>query len=83
MYLKKILMFIYFWERKRERERATEHEQGGGWGGAERDRYTESELGARLWAVSTEPVMGLELTDYEIMTWAKVWHLTAEPPRHP
>ena len=31
---------------------------------------------SRLWAVSTEPDMGLEPTDHEIMTWAKVRHLT-------
>ena len=29
---------------------------------------TESEAGSGLWAVSTEPDAGLELTDYEIMT---------------
>ena len=37
-------------------------------GGSEREGDTESEAGSRLWAVSTEPDMGLELTDYEIMT---------------
>ena len=42
------------------------------WGGAEREGDTESETGSRLWAVSTEPDAGLELTDREIMTWAKV-----------
>ena len=50
-------MFIYFWQRE------TEHEQGSG---------TESEAGSRIWAVSTEPDAGLELTDHEIMTWAEV-----------
>ena len=35
-------------------------------GGAEGD--TESEAGSRLRAVSTEPEVGLELTNYEIMT---------------
>ena len=45
-------------------------------GGAEREGDTESEAGSRLWAVSTEPEAGLELTDCQIMTWAKVGHLT-------
>ena len=37
-------------------------------GGAEREGDTESKAGSRLWAVSTEPDGGLELTDHEIMT---------------
>ena len=37
-------------------------------GGSERETHTESEAGARLQAVSTEPDEGLELTDREIMT---------------
>ena len=37
-------------------------------GRAEREGDTESEAGSRLWAVSTEPYAGLELTDCEIMT---------------
>ena len=37
-------------------------------GGAEREGDTESEEGSRLWAVSTEPDVGLKLTDSEIMT---------------
>ena len=45
-------------------------------GGAERGGDTEPEAGSRLWAVSTEPDMGLELTDCEIMTWAEVGRLT-------
>ena len=36
----------------------------------------EFEAGSRLWAVSTEPDAGLELTNREIMTWAKVGRLT-------
>ena len=39
-----------------------------GGGKAQRERDTESEVGSRLWAVHTEPDMGLELTNYEIMT---------------
>ena len=37
-------------------------------GGAGPERDTESEAGSRLRAVSTEPGMGLELTNREIMT---------------
>ena len=47
------------------------------WAGeGERERETESETGSRLWAVSTEPDMGLEPMNCEIMTLAKVGHLT-------
>ena len=41
-------------------------------GGAEREGDTESEEGARVWAISPEPDVGLELTDREIVTWAEV-----------
>ena len=58
-------MFIYFWERVSVSE-----------GGAEREGDTESEAGSRLWAVITEPDMGLELGNREITTWAAVEHLT-------
>ena len=37
-------------------------------GGAEREGDTESQAGARLRAVSTEPHMELELKNHEIMT---------------
>ena len=43
-------------------------------GGAERN--TESEAGSRLRAVSTEPNVGLELGNGEIITEAKVGCLT-------
>ena len=36
-------------------------------GGSERERETQSETGSRLCAVSTEPDVGLELTDRKIM----------------
>ena len=49
------------------RERQTEHERWGV-GGAERDGDTNSEAGSRLGAVSTEPDVGLELTNRETMT---------------
>ena len=45
-------------------------------GGAEREGDTESEAGSRLWAVSTEPDVGLEFTNRAIMTRAEVRHLT-------
>ena len=64
-------MFVYFWHKERERER-----QSMSRGGAERGGDTESEAGSRLWAVSTEPNVGLKLTDREIMTWAEVRHST-------
>ena len=54
------------------RHRETECKQGRAGG----EGYTESEAGSRLWAVSTEPSMGLKLTNHEIMTWAKVGGLT-------
>ena len=44
--------------------------------GPEREGDTESETGLRLWAVSTDPDVGLELADHEIMTWAEVGRLT-------
>ena len=37
-------------------------------GGAEREGNTESKVGSRLRAVSTEPDAGLELPNCEIMT---------------
>ena len=52
-------------------------------GGAEREGDTVSETGSRLWAVSTEPDAGLELTDREIMTWAEVGHLTDQATQAP
>ena len=42
-----------------------EHEPGRG---TEREGDTESEAGSRLPAVSTEPDVGLELTNREIVT---------------
>ena len=62
-------MFIYFWERERERESMSR-------GGAEREGDTESKADSRLWAVSTKFNMRLEPTNHEIMTWAEVRCLT-------
>ena len=69
-------MFIHFWETQREK-------QSMNWGGAEREGGTESKAGARLSAVSTEPNMGLKLTNCEIITWAEVGCLTNSDPRVP
>ena len=66
-FLIKILKNVYFWKRERERQSLSR-------GGAEREGDTESEAGSRLWAVSTEPDAGFELTNREIMTWAEVRH---------
>ena len=53
------LMFIYFWERESTSKRGPEETQN-------------LKQAPRLWAVSTEPDVGLELTNCEIMTWAGV-----------
>ena len=59
-----VLMLIYF-----ERERESR-------GGAEREGDIKSDAGSRLWAVSTEPNAGLELTNCEIMTRAEFGYST-------
>ena len=54
-------------------------------GGAEREGDTESKAGSRLWAVSIEPNVGLELRNCEIMTWAEVGCSTdwaTQAPQH-
>ena len=56
------MVLFYFWGRER---------QSMSRGGAERDGDTESEAGSSLWAISTEPDAGLELTDRETVTWAE------------
>ena len=45
-------------------------------GGAETDGDTESEAASKLWAVNTEPDMGLEPTKRGIITWAEVGRST-------
>ena len=57
-------------EGQRERER-------------EREEDAESETGSRLRSVSTEPDVGLKLTDCEIMPEPKLVAYPTEPPRHP
>ena len=73
LYYKIVLMFIV----------ETERETGANRGGSEREGDTEAEAGSRVWAVSTEPNMGLELPTREIMTWAEIGRLLTEPPRCP
>ena len=65
-------MFIYFWERDRVRA-----------GEEQREGDTESEADSSLRAVSTETDVGLELTNREIMTWAKVRHLADRATQEP
>ena len=66
-FFESFLMFIYFLREREGRERMLMSR-----GRAEREADTESEAGSRLWAVSTEPDSGLELTNHEIMIWAEV-----------
>ena len=65
----KIFFNVYLFLRETERESSRRE-------GPEREGDTESEAGSRLRAVSTEPYVGLELTECTIMTWAKVRHLS-------
>ena len=58
---------VYLFLTERETDKAWDGE-----GQREREGDTESEAGSRLWAVSTEPDTGLELTSCEIMTWGEV-----------
>ena len=47
------------------------------WAGeGQREKDTETEAGSGLQAVSTEPDVGLEPMNREIMTWTEVWCLT-------
>ena len=63
------MFFHLFFEGERERHSMNE-------GGAEREGDTEFETGSRLCAACTEPDVGLELTNREIMTCAKVGRST-------
>ena len=69
-----------------ERERERVQEGLGGWGGGcgrDREGDRESEVGSKLWAVSTEPNTGLKLKNWEIITWAKVGRLIDWATRYP
>ena len=48
-----------------------------------RQGSTESEAGSRLQAVSTEPEVGLELLNHEIMTQTKSQRLNPKWVSHP
>ena len=52
---------VYLLLKERKRQKVSE-------GGAERQGDTEYEVHSRLWAVSRESDVGLELTNYKIMT---------------
>ena len=68
------LMFLFIFERE------TEHE----WRrGRKREEDTDAEAASRLWDVSTEPDVGLELLNHEIMTWAEVRHNQLSHPGTP
>ena len=62
-FLKKKIFFEHLFIVERQREMQSVSREG-----AEREGDTESEASSRLWAVSTEPDVGLELTNCEIMT---------------
>ena len=61
-----LIFFKFIFDRQ-----VCEHELGRG-----REGDTESEAGSRFQGVSTEPDVGLELMNYEIVTWAKAGRLT-------
>ena len=65
------MLYLFLRERESERQR-----QSMSRGGAEWEGDSESEADSRLWAHSTEPNVGLEPMNREIMTWAKVRCLT-------
>ena len=67
-------IFIYFLERETGLERRR---------GKVIEGDTESETGTRLPAVSTEPDVGLEFTNDEIMIELKSDAQLTEPPRRP
>ena len=63
-------MFIHFWKTERDRAQA---------GVGQRKGDTESEADSRLWAVSTEPNVGLEPMNREIMTWSRLLNWLSHP----
>ena len=56
---------VYLFLREKERQSMST-------GGADREGDLEIEAGFSLQATSTDPNVGLELTNHEIVTWAKV-----------
>ena len=71
-------LYVYLSLRERERERESVSR-----GGAEREGDTKSEAGSRVRPVSTEPHVGLELTNHEIVTWVEVGGLTDRATQAP
>ena len=67
-------MFIFEGEREKERESVCKWAWVGE--GSEREADTESKAGSGLWAVSTEPDMGLKPRNHGNMIWAEVRRLT-------
>ena len=63
LYLSFIIFNVYLFLRERETGR-----QSASRGGTEREGDIESEAGSRVRAVSTEPHMGLNPMNHEIMT---------------
>ena len=64
-------MFIFERERETEREQEWSRETG------------RHRIRSRLQAPSTEPNVGLEVTNRKIVTWAEVRCSSTEPPSHP
>ena len=60
----KFFIYLMFLITLRERESTSR--------GGQKEREAESEAGSRLWAVSTESHVELDLMSREIMTWAEV-----------
>ena len=61
LFLLNFFFLTFIFERERERQSMSGE-------GAEREGDTESEADSKLRVVSTEPIVGLELTNCEIMT---------------
>ena len=59
-----LFLNVYFWEGDRVSA-----------GEEQREGDAESEAGSRLWTLSTEPGVGLELVNREMTIWAEVWTL--------
>ena len=68
-----VLMFISFWERERYRV----------WAVAGQKKRGRHRIQSRLWAVSTEPDVGLEPMNHGMVTWAEVGRSTYWVTQHP
>ena len=72
-----LFCFIYF-ERERERERERREREYVSTKATERER-----IPSRLWAVTTEPDAGFNLTNQEVMTWVEIKSWTLNRLSHP